>query len=111
MHRRAAIAVARELKEGGLNVEASAHLHELGEAGSSRAQGWRRLGGDLGRRVGASRAVLAEGWCGRQKEKGADLVRGMGRGLASEGERSIEKVLGQDCGGRVLNEGWRPVLR
>lgn len=113
MHRRAATAVPRELEEGGLNVQAYAHLHELGEAGSSRVQGWRRRGGDLGAEgwCEQGREVLAKGWCGRQKEKGVDPVQGMGHGLVSEGERSIEKVLGQDCGGGVLNKGWRPVPR
>jgi hypothetical protein len=62
------------------------YIYELDEAGSSRAQGWRGRGGELG----------AEGWCERQKEEGASPVRGMGRGLAGEGERSIEKDLGQD---------------
>jgi hypothetical protein len=46
--------------------------------------------------------VVAEGWCGRQEE-GAGPVRGMGRGLA--GERSTEKVLGQDCGGGSARRG------
>jgi hypothetical protein len=54
--------------------------------------------------------VGAEGWCERQKEEGASPVRGMGRGLAGEGERSIEKDLRQDRRG-VLVEGWRPVPR
>jgi hypothetical protein len=70
MHRRAATAVPRELEEGGLNVQASARLHELGEAGSSRAQGWRGRGGELGAEgwCEQGRELLAEGWCGRQKK-------------------------------------------
>lgn len=72
MHRRAATAVPRELEEGGLNVQAYAHLHELGEAGSSRVQGWRRRGGDLGRRVGASKA----GRCWRRVGAGGRRRKG-----------------------------------